>query len=127
MPMATWICWRSLGRYAALGVLHKLSVERNQAFSLWVLCQARLPEMAGMYLECSARKLQGCRICHLDRPYGDWPTTVTSVPAAAMRLPHVGTIRTGGPADCVLFLARKYSELLSRPQVDRVRVLLRMP
>lgn len=63
---------------------------------------------------------QGCCICHLDRPYGSWPTAVTSVPAAAMKLPHHGIIRSGGPANLVVFRGRKYSELLSRPQHDRV-------
>lgn len=63
---------------------------------------------------------QSCRICHLDRPYGDWPAAVTSVPAVAMQLPEHGRIAVGGPANLVLFRARKYSELLSRPQQDRV-------
>ncbi|KAK9806482.1 hypothetical protein WJX73_001862 [Symbiochloris irregularis] len=63
---------------------------------------------------------QSCRICHLDRPYGEWPCSVTSVPAAAMGLPGHCSIRSGAPADCVVFRARNYSELLSRPQLDRV-------
>jgi cytosine/creatinine deaminase len=85
---------------------------------------------------------QSCRIAHLDRPYGDWPSAVTSVPADAM-MKHkmkVGDkegdeinnnnnmmmmacrLGVGGPADFVIFRGRTYSELLSRPQVDRVVV-----
>jgi cytosine deaminase len=37
-----------------------------------------------------------------------------------MGLDHVGKIRIGEPADLVLFKARSYSELLSRPQSDRL-------
>ena len=75
---------------------------------------------------------QGCRMAHLDRPYGSWINTVGSTPAAAMRLgAHDGTVgakshgilRAGGGADFVVFPnARKYSELLSRPQTDRIVV-----
>ena len=64
---------------------------------------------------------QGCRMAHLDRPYRDWATTVGSVPADAMHLPHHGRIAPGLPANLVLFKARGYSELLARPQWDRVR------
>ncbi|KAL0054399.1 hypothetical protein WJX82_008385 [Trebouxia sp. C0006] len=63
---------------------------------------------------------QGCRMAHLDRPYQDWATTVGNVPADAMHLPHHGRIAPGLPANMVLFKARGYSELLARPQWDRV-------
>lgn len=65
---------------------------------------------------------QSCRMAHLDRPYGDWPQAVTSIPANAMRLPEHGRIGVGLPADFVIFRGRRYSELLSRPQYDRVVV-----
>ena len=68
--------------------------------------------------------VQGCRIAHLDRPYRDWPTAVTSVPADAMRLPQHGRIQVGLPANLVLFKGRGYSELLARPQWDRVSIPL---
>ena len=68
--------------------------------------------------------VQGCRIAHLDRPYRDWPTAVTSVPADAMRLPQHGRIAVGLPANLVLFKGRGYSELLARPQWDRVSMPL---
>jgi cytosine deaminase len=60
------------------------------------------------------------RIAHLDRPVGAWPAAVTRTPAALMGLPERGRIASGAPADLVLFKARGYSELLSRPQADRV-------
>jgi cytosine/creatinine deaminase len=60
------------------------------------------------------------KIAHLDRPYGDWCCAITSTPADLMGLPNVGRIEVGFPADLVLFKARRYSELLSRSQQDRV-------
>ena len=62
----------------------------------------------------------GTKICHLDTPYDNWIESVTSRPASLMGLDHVGKIRIGEPADLVLFKARSYSELLSRPQSDRL-------
>ena len=59
------------------------------------------------------------RIAHLDRPYGDWPCTVTKTPADLMGLPKLGRIAVGLPADLILFKARNFSELLSRAQGDR--------
>jgi cytosine/creatinine deaminase len=68
---------------------------------------------------------EGVRVEHLDRPYADWPRAVTTTPARVMRLPSIGTVSAGEPADLVLFpAARDFSELLSRPQADR-RVLRR--
>lgn len=62
------------------------------------------------------------KIAHLDQPYGQWPQAVTSIPADLMGLPQVGRIAIGLPADLVIFNARNFSELLARPQVDRVVV-----
>mgnify|MGYP002629844162 FL=1 len=61
-------------------------------------------------------------IAHLDRPsFGDWPKAVTSTPARAMGFGEThGLIREGGEANLVLFKARHYSELFSRPQHDRL-------
>lgn len=64
---------------------------------------------------------QGVRLGQLDRPISAWPASVTVVPAAAMHLLDMGKISTGGQANFVLFRARKFSELFSRPQTDRVR------
>ncbi len=60
------------------------------------------------------------RIAHLDMPYGDWPCAVSKTPADLIGLPNVGRIRVGLPGDLILFKGRNFSELLSRPQHDRV-------
>lgn len=60
------------------------------------------------------------KIAHLDRPYGTWCRAVTMTPADLMGLPTVGRVGVGLPADLVLFRARRYSELFSRPQHDRI-------
>jgi cytosine deaminase len=65
---------------------------------------------------------QSVRIAHLDFPFGPWPSAATSVPAALMGLAQRGMIRAGTPADLVIFRARTMSELLARPQSDRVVV-----
>jgi cytosine/creatinine deaminase len=61
------------------------------------------------------------RIGHLDAPVGTWPRSITSTPRAIMKLPE-RLIRAGDPADFILFSARNFSELLARPQADRVVV-----
>src|SRR2546422_3127174 len=63
---------------------------------------------------------EATRICHLDRPHGDWPRAVTTTPADLMGLAASGRIGRGLPADLVLFEGRTWSELLSRPQANRV-------
>lgn len=62
---------------------------------------------------------EATRILHLDHPFGDWPRAVTAEPAAAMGI-EAGRLRVGAPADLVLFPARHMTELLSRPQSDRL-------
>lgn len=61
------------------------------------------------------------RIGHLDAPVGSWPRSVTTVPRAMMDL-QPNLIGPGCPADFILFSARTYSELLARPQSDRMVV-----
>lgn len=63
---------------------------------------------------------QATRIAQLDRPYGSWPSVVTSTPASVMGAADAGRIAPGGSADLVLYRGRAFSELLSRPQHDRV-------
>jgi cytosine/creatinine deaminase len=63
---------------------------------------------------------QATRICQLDAPYSDWCKVVTTTPADLMGLSNLGRIGVGLPADLVIFKARYYSELLSRPQADRI-------
>ncbi|MBF2077426.1 MAG: cytosine deaminase [Synechococcales cyanobacterium T60_A2020_003] len=62
---------------------------------------------------------QSVKIAHLDRPHRDWCRTVTRTPAELMGLPQVGQIGTGLEANLILFKARNFGELLSRPQSDR--------
>lgn len=63
---------------------------------------------------------QSVRIAHLDAPYGDWPGAITRTPADLIGLPARGRIGIGLPADLMIFKARTFSELLSRPQSDRI-------
>lgn len=63
---------------------------------------------------------ESSRIAHFDMPYGDWCRTVTTTPADLMGIPTVGRIGVGLPADLVVFKARYFSELLSRPQGERL-------
>ena len=63
---------------------------------------------------------QAVRIAHLDTPYSDWISSVTKTPAELMGLDKAGKIEIGMPADLIIFKARYFSELLSRPQSDRI-------
>ena len=63
---------------------------------------------------------EATRILHLDHPFGDWHRVWTANPAEAMGLAGRGLIQAGQPADLVLTSARFMTELLSRPQSDRV-------
>ncbi len=60
------------------------------------------------------------RNAHLDMPYGKWPQAITTTPADLMQLPQLGRISVGLPANLIIFKARYFSELLSRPQSDRI-------
>jgi cytosine deaminase len=62
------------------------------------------------------------RILHLDHPVGDWPRAAAATPAEAMRLDGAGALRAGGPADFIVFKGRNWTELLSRPEQDRIVV-----
>ena len=63
---------------------------------------------------------EATRIAHLDRPFGDWPRAVTSMPAEVMGLPTAGRLRVGAPADLVLFRARHGASCCRAPRADRV-------
>lgn len=63
---------------------------------------------------------QSVRIAHLDTPYSDWISSVTTTPANLMGLSHLGKIEVGQPANLIIFKARYFSELLSRSQHDRI-------
>jgi cytosine deaminase len=62
------------------------------------------------------------RILHFDHPVGDWPKAVSATPAEVMRLDGAGVLRTGGPADFIVFKGRSWTELLSRPESGRIVV-----
>lgn len=62
---------------------------------------------------------EGVRIGHLDLPVGDWPEAITARPAEAMGI-DAGRLLVGAAADLVVFSARSFSELFSRPQSDRI-------
>ncbi|HXT08391.1 MAG TPA: cytosine deaminase [Roseiarcus sp.] len=64
---------------------------------------------------------EGVRILHLDYPFADWAETVSAAPARAMGIAPP-RLAVGEPADIILTQARDFTELLSRPQADRVVV-----
>jgi cytosine/creatinine deaminase len=59
------------------------------------------------------------RVAHFDHPVGDWPRTVAANAARAINV-SAGSIRIGAPADLVICKARRFTELLARPQADRI-------
>jgi cytosine deaminase len=61
-------------------------------------------------------------VAHLDSPWGDWLSAITRTPAEMMGLRDAGRVGVGFPADLVIFPARRYSELLSGPQPNRLLV-----
>lgn len=56
---------------------------------------------------------------HLDLPLAPWPAAVARTPAAVMGM-EAGRIAIGTSADLILFTARRYDELVARPQSDRI-------
>jgi cytosine deaminase len=62
------------------------------------------------------------RTLHFDHPVADWPQTVAATPAKVMRLDGFGTLAAGGDADFIVFKGRSWTELLSRPESDRIVV-----
>ncbi len=64
---------------------------------------------------------ESVRIAHLDTPYADWSKSFTSNPAQLMGLPKsYGKIALNSSANLIIFRARYFSELFSRPQADRL-------
>ena len=64
---------------------------------------------------------EGVRILQLDYPFADWAEVVSASPAKAMGL-DLGGLHPGAPANMILTRARDFTELLARPQSDRVVV-----
>ncbi len=58
---------------------------------------------------------EATRIGHLDHTGTDWVKAFTTNPATA-----IGTSTTLDPRNCIVFRARNWNELLSRPQSDRI-------
>ncbi|MGD0107779.1 MAG: cytosine deaminase [Rhodopila sp.] len=63
---------------------------------------------------------EAVRTAQLDHPFGAWTTSVTATPAGSCGFTERGRIAVGAPADLVLFRARSMTELLARPQSDRI-------
>jgi cytosine deaminase len=63
---------------------------------------------------------EAVRIAQLDHPFGAWTASVTKTPAESCGFRDRGRITVGTPADLILFPARSMTELLARPQSDRV-------
>ena len=62
---------------------------------------------------------EATRIAHLDHAAPDWVQAFIGNPAQACGF-AVPSLAVGAPADLVIFRARNWSELLSRPQSDRI-------
>ena len=62
---------------------------------------------------------EATRLCHLDHSDPDWITSFQHNPARACGF-ATGGLEAGDPADLIIFNARTWNELLSRPQSDRV-------
>ena len=66
---------------------------------------------------------EGARILHFDHPQADawdWVRAIGSAPAAHGGFAYKAVIEVGAPADLLLFRARTWTELNSRPQSDRI-------
>jgi cytosine deaminase len=62
---------------------------------------------------------EATRIGHLDHSAPDWVQSVLANPARACGFP-APSLSPGAPADLVIFKARSWTELFSRPQSDRI-------
>lgn len=65
---------------------------------------------------------EGARVLHFDHPQDEawsWARSVSADAAAIAGFAFAGEIKVGLPADLLVFRARNWTELLSRPQADR--------
>ncbi|MGB3553627.1 MAG: amidohydrolase family protein, partial [Jannaschia sp.] len=62
---------------------------------------------------------QATRIAHLDHSRADWIDAFSATPAGSCGFGAQG-FGHGDPADLVIFNARNWTELLARPQMDRI-------
>jgi cytosine/creatinine deaminase len=65
---------------------------------------------------------EATRILHLDHPVADWPAAVAATPAEIMGLRGFGKLKRAALANLVIFRGRSWTELLSRPESDRIVV-----
>jgi cytosine deaminase len=63
---------------------------------------------------------QAVRIAHLDSPLDGWARAITATPANIMETDVDGLLGQGRNADLIVFRARSWSELLSRPGGPRL-------
>ena len=73
---------------------------------------------------------EGARILHFAHPQDqawDWLRAITSAPSAHGGFAYSGTIAVGRPADFVITRARSWTELMSRPQTDRIVIRAGQP
>ena len=74
-------------------------------------------------LDCVEVFREGARIIHFDHPQSgawEWVRTVGAEAAVIGGFGYEAEIAVGVPADLVLFRARNWTELLARPQSDRI-------
>jgi len=74
-------------------------------------------------LDCVEVFREGARIIHFDHPQAsawEWARAVGAEAAVIGGFGYEGEIAVGVPADLVLFRARGWTELLPRPQSDRI-------
>ncbi|CAI2933113.1 Pterin deaminase [Aminobacter niigataensis] len=107
-------------RWRGVTLLHEMK-QRGIAVAL-ASDNTRDPFYAYGDLDMMETYRMGTRILHLDHQVGDWPRAVSATPAAIMRLDGKGVIAEGQPADFTLFEGRTWSELLSRPEGNRIVV-----
>lgn len=66
---------------------------------------------------------EGARVVHFDHPQSrawTWAQSVGAWPADICGFDYRARIEVGAPADLVLFRARSWTELMARPQSDRI-------
>ncbi len=66
---------------------------------------------------------EAARILHFDHPQSDafaWVRAISGDPARIVGFAYRGEIAIGTPADLILFSARTWTELMARPQTDRL-------
>ena len=70
---------------------------------------------------------EATRILQLDHPVGDWPKAVAETPARVLGLNDAGVLKPGAVADFILFRGRSWTELLSRPESQRIVIRNGLP